>query len=60
MLKEDGAYKMIHDERSVFWEVMILVIVRVVYTTMNLILNGYETEQFESPDLTPLYFCLWG
>jgi len=61
MLKEDGAYKMIHEERSIFWEVMVLVIVREeVYTTMYLILNGYETELFESPDLTPLDFCLWG
>ena len=61
MLKEDGAYKMIHEERSIFWEVMVSVIVREeVYTTMYLILNGYETELFESPDLTPLDFCLWG
>jgi len=61
MLKEDGAYKMIHEERSVFWEVMVSVIVREkVYTTMLLILNGYETELFGSPDLTPLDFCLWG
>jgi len=60
MLKEDDAYKMILEERSVYWEVMISVIVREVYTTMYLILNGYETELFETPDLTPLDFCLCG
>ena len=27
---------------------------------MYLTLNGYETELFESLDLTPLDFCLWG
>jgi hypothetical protein len=61
MLKEDGAYKMIHEERSVFWELKVSVILREeVNTTMYLIVNGYETELFESPDLTPLYFCMWG
>jgi hypothetical protein len=59
MLKEDDAFKMIHEDRSVFWEVMVSVIVREeVYTTTYLILNGYKTELFESPDLTPLDFCL--
>jgi hypothetical protein len=61
MLKEDGAYKMIHEERSIFCEVMVSVIVREkVYTTMFLIPNGYETELYESTDKTPLDFCLWG
>jgi len=61
MLKEDGAYKMIHEERSVYWEVMISVTARKVYATMYLILNGFETELFDSPDLTPLdfYLCGW-
>lgn len=31
-----------------------------VYTTTCLIRNGYETELFESPNLAPLHFCLWG
>ena len=26
----------------------------------GLILDGYEIERFESPDLIPLDFCLWG
>jgi hypothetical protein len=40
---------------------MVLVIVREkAYTTMYLILNGYETALFEYPHLTPLDFCLWG
>jgi hypothetical protein len=60
MLKDGGAYKMIHEERALFWEVMESAIVREVYTTMYLILNSYETELFEFPDLTPLDFCLWG
>jgi hypothetical protein len=42
MLKEDGAYKMIHEERSVFWELKVSVILREVHTTMYLNVNGYE------------------
>ena len=48
---------MIEEERTIFWEVRVLVLVRNrIYIDMFVILNCYL---FESPDLTPPNFCLW-
>jgi hypothetical protein len=48
-------YRVIQEERSIFLEVTVPVIVRKrVHSILYLILNGYRVELFESPDLTPL------
>jgi hypothetical protein len=44
-------YRMIQGERSVFWEVIVSVVVR-----KQVRINTYLIEPFESPDLTPLDF----
>ena len=49
---------MIREERSVFLEVIVLVIVRIKEVRMNLclIVNGHRDR---AANVTPLDFCLW-
>jgi hypothetical protein len=48
---------MIQDERSIIW----VSVRKKFHMNMCLILSGYwERELFQSPDLTPFHFSLWG
>jgi len=50
---------MIRGDKLVLWEVIVLVIARKKSIWTSVLLWIAEIELFESPDLTPLDFCLW-
>jgi len=60
-VRAELVYRVVQEERSMFWEMAVSFIVRKeARMSMCLIWVVTEVELFESPGLTPLYFCLWG
>ena len=54
-------YRVIQKERSIFWELISSATVRIKFTQTGVQLWIFtEIELFESPELTPFHFCLWG